>query len=178
MISGSQRIRVLLRPAKKGEEKTAFNIIEARVTWLEQKGISQWPRGHYLSVFSRAYFKKAREKGELWLLEQNGRAAACAVLLEQDERWGQDHTPAWYVHNLASCPHSPGAGAQLLALAEQEAARRGKRYVRLDCLTGSRKLNAYYRTKGYRFAGYWKQPEYHGNLRQKLLPTEDTRERP
>lgn len=166
----------VLRPAQKGEEKTAFNIIEARVTWLEQKGISQWPRGHYLSVFSQAYFKKAQEKGTLWLLEQNGRTTACAVLLEQDERWGQDNTPAWYVHNLASWPHCPGAGAQLLTLAEQEAARRGKRYLRLDCLTGARKLNAYYRTKGYRFAGYWKQPEYHGNLRQKLLQTEDTRE--
>lgn len=140
---------------------------------MEERAIRQWPRAHYLQVFNEAYFEKAARKGQLWLLEQTGLAVACAVLLTQDARWRYDRIPAWYVHNLAALPACPGAGALFLIRTEQEAARRGKRYVRLDCQTGARKLNAYYRQKGYRFAGYCKLPQYRGNLRQKLLLPEE-----
>ena len=167
--------KCVFRAARVGEGKLAFELISQRVTWMEQRGISQWPREHYLQVFNQDYFEAAAKQGQLWFLEQDGCPAACAVLLEEDERWGYDKQPSWYVHNLASLSTCPGAGALFLTLTEREAARRGKRYVRLDCLTGARKLNAYYRQKGYRFAGYWKQPQYRGNLRQKLIQTEGAR---
>lgn len=161
---------IVLRPARPGEGKTAGRLVEARVGWMEEKGIEQWPRKHYLAVYNPAYFEAAARRGELWVLEESGRILACAVILSRDERWrGREDASAWYVHNLASVPGAAGAGEMFLRLIEKEARRRKKCYLRLDCKTGARKINAYYREKGFRFAGYWGCPEYRGNLRQKKL---------
>lgn len=148
---------------------SVLSLLNRRIDWMEARGIFQWPREHYLAHYNRAYFEERAQNGELWLLKAGRRLLACAVLLERDERWGDDPTPACYVHNLAAEPDVPGAGARLLAYFEDLARRRGKKALRLDCKTGAKEINAYYRKKGFRFVGYWKQPEYGGNRREKIL---------
>ena len=167
---------LVLRRARRGEAEAAFRLVEGRVAWMEKTGISQWPRRHYLSVYNRAYFQAAVCRAELWLLFEGVRPLACAVVLTRDERWrGRDEASAWYVHNLASLPGVPGAGAAFLRLLEKEARRAQAEYLRLDCKTGARKINAYYRKKGFVFTGYWGNGEYRGNLRQKKLITGEER---
>lgn len=159
-----------LHQASPGQGGLAFALIERRISWMEQHGIEQWPRAHYLGVFNQDYFERAAGQGQLWLLRDSKAVLACAVVLEQDERWkGKDSAPAYYVHNLASLPQYPGAGGRLLVLLEEKALRDGKRFLRLDCKTGARKINAYYRRRGYQFAGYFRSEPYNGNLRQKPL---------
>ena len=139
----------------------ALALVEQRVTWLETKRIEQWARSHY---------ENAARLGRLWGLFEASRLVASAVLLDEDPRW-QDYekAPAWYVHNLASAVDKPGAGAEFLYWAEMKARKLKKQFLRLDCRTGAKKINAYYEEKGFLYAGECEEPFYKGTLRQKKL---------
>lgn len=148
----------------------ALALVEQRVTWLETKRIEQWERSHYLSRYNLAYFENAARLGRLWGLFEESRLVASAVLLDKDPRWkGFEDAPAWYVHNLASAVDKPGAGAEFLYWAEMKARELKKQFLRLDCRTGAKKINAYYEEKGFLYAGECEEPFYKGTLRQKKL---------
>lgn len=148
----------------------ALALVEQRVSWLETKGIEQWERSHYLSRYNLAYFENAARLGRLWGLFEESRLVASAVLLDKDSRWkGFEDAPAWYVHNLASAVDKPGAGAEFLYWAEMKARELKKQFLRLDCRTGAKKINAYYEEKGFLYAGECEEPFYKGTLRQKKL---------
>lgn len=161
--------RARLTRGKPADALAVVALLSNRIDWMEERGINQWPREHYLAHYNASYFEERARRGELWLLKDGSRLAACAVLLEWDERWGNDPIPAYYVHNLAADPDMPGAGGRLLTHFEDLARQAGKKALRLDCKTGAKAINAYYRKKGFRFVGYWKQPEYGGNRREKIL---------
>lgn len=164
----------LLTPGSVQQACAAFGVIQRRIEWMEQRGIEQWPRKHYLRLFNRAYFEQAARKKQLWLLKWENTVLACAVVLDQDDRWQKKpFVPAYYIHNFASLPEYPGAGGRLLALLEAKALQDGKTCLRLDCKTGSAPLNRYYRRRGYAFAGYFRSAVYNGNLRQKNLSLAD-----
>jgi ribosomal protein S18 acetylase RimI-like enzyme len=63
---------------------------------------------------------------------------------------------AGYVHRLMVDRSSaqPGTGRLLLRAAERRVAAAGRAFVRLDCLAGNTRLNAYYLSAGYRVVGY------------------------
>lgn len=48
----------------------------------------------------------------------------------------------------------PGTGRFLLCAAERRVAAEGRAFVRLDCLAGNARLNAYYLDAGYRVVGH------------------------
>ncbi|GAA3770999.1 GNAT family N-acetyltransferase [Streptomyces chiangmaiensis] len=74
---------------------------------------------------------------------------------EDEDAWGPQPPTAGYVHRLmvdhSSVP--PGTGLQLLRVAERRVAEAGLPLVRLDCLAGNERLNAYYLNAGYQVAG-------------------------
>ena len=82
-----------LRPAGPGEGDAALELIRRRVAWMDEKGIDQWNRSGYLNYYPAEFFRREAEAGRLYFLYgAAGERMACAVLLEEDERW-EDHPP-------------------------------------------------------------------------------------
>jgi GNAT superfamily N-acetyltransferase len=83
----------------------------------------------------------------------DGEAVAVVRLLWTDRRFwgGRDEGDAAYVHSLAVRRDlaGRGIGAAVLAWAEREAAARGRRFLRLDCLAANAGLTAYYERAGF-----------------------------
>lgn len=158
------------RPAGENEAAAVFSLIQKRMAWMKDRGISQWEIGVYDKVYPLAYYARKAKKGELFVLtDENTRLAAAGVLLEADRRWEADPAPALYLHNFVSSPNAPGAGDDFLCLAEAQAKRSGKRFFRLDSAKENTALAAYYRSHGYEEAGFCTEGSYHGVLRQKRL---------
>ena len=62
-----------------------------------------------------------------------------------------------------------GAGRALLRFCEELSRQEGREVVRLDCQLGNRKLNDFYESLGYEYAGPMVEGEYEGIKREKKL---------
>lgn len=118
------------------------------------RGITgQWRPGE----LDEDHFRRVIAEGEVWLAESgDGRTAGAWELWWEDEAaWGPQPPVAGYVHRLMVDRGAvvPGAGRRLLRAAERRVAEAGRTCVRLDCLEGNERLNAYYREAGYRVVG-------------------------
>lgn len=103
------------------------------------------------------HFRRVMARGEVWLAEAaDGRALGAWELWWEDEAaWGPQPPVAGYVHRLMvdRTTAAPGTGRLLLSAAERRVAEAGRTCVRLDCLAGNERLNAYYGEAGYRVVG-------------------------
>lgn len=148
-----------------------FSLILSRVAWMDEKGIRQWNVTGYAEAYPREYYREQARQGRLYVLRREGRAAAAAVLLEEDPRWegAAPAVPAYYVHNLAGALEAPGAGSELLEDIEALARSRGRTRVRLDCAVDNGPLNRWYEARGYYPVGGCTDGPYVGTLREKVL---------
>ncbi|AWE54931.1 N-acetyltransferase [Streptomyces nigra] len=113
----------------------------------------QWQPGQ----LDEGHFRRVMEMGEVWVAEAEGRVAGAWELWWDDEdAWGPQPPIAGYVHRLMvdRALAWPGAGRLLSRAAEERDAEAGRAYVRLDCLAGNARLNAYYLEAGYRVVGH------------------------
>ena len=70
------------------EVPAVFALFEARIAWMEQKGLHQWNKTGYLSFYNLDYFESQQRQGQLYCLKNAEDAiVAAAVLLRQDVRW-------------------------------------------------------------------------------------------
>jgi ribosomal protein S18 acetylase RimI-like enzyme len=124
--------------------------------WMLAQGITgQWQPGQ----LDEEHFRTAMASGEVWLAETEtgGRlAGAWELWWEDEDAWGPQPPVAGYVHRLMvdRAGARPGTGRSLLRAAERRAAAAGRTFVRLDCLAGNARLNAYYLDAGYRIVGH------------------------
>lgn len=159
-----------LMQAKMSDLYEAYSIIVERVKWMNENGIHQWNVTGYLERYSIKYFKECIENGTLYIMKRNGKTEAIAVLLEKDLRWGESkEDTAYYIHNFASRLKNKGLGKIMIGEIEKLAARKNKKYVRLDCPVNNSKLNEYYRKAGYEMRGQCDEIVYKGNLREKKI---------
>ncbi|GAA4888602.1 GNAT family N-acetyltransferase [Streptomyces coeruleoprunus] len=133
---------------------TLVRLRDDAARWMLANGITgQWQPGQ----LDEDHFRRAMAGGEVWLAEADGRVAGAWELWWEDEdAWGPQPPVAGYVHRLMvdrTCAR-PGTGRLLLRAAERRVAEAGRMLVRLDCLAGNARLNAYYRNAGYRVAGH------------------------
>ncbi|MCX5317677.1 GNAT family N-acetyltransferase [Streptomyces sp. NBC_00154] len=121
--------------------------------WMLAQGVTgQWQPGE----LGGDHFRKIMDSGEVWLAEAAERVVGAWELWWEDEdAWGPQPPTAGYVHRLmvdhSSVPS--GTGRQLLRVAERRVAEAGRELVRLDCLAGNARLNAYYLSAGYQVVG-------------------------
>ncbi|MFD9460693.1 GNAT family N-acetyltransferase [Streptomyces sp. NPDC060027] len=122
--------------------------------WMLAQGITdQWQPGE----LDTGHFRRVMTSGEVWLAEAAGRLAGAWELWWTDEdAWGPQPPVAGYIHRLmvdrSSAP--PGTGRLLLQAAERRVTAAGRDVVRLDCLAGNTRLNAYYLNAGYQVVGH------------------------
>lgn len=92
------------------------------------------------------------EKGVTYAAWMDGNLVATLLLLWEDAMmWGEQPPIAAYVHQLAVKDgyHGRGIGEKLLDWAGQQAVKRGRRLVRLDCPPTNTGLRTYYETHGF-----------------------------
>ena len=165
----------IFRKAKAEEVDKAFDLVVARMRWMDKKGIRQWNVTGYIERFPHEYYADQQRRGNLYVLAESttGRIVCIGVVKPDCDRWieegWKDIESALYIHNLASAPDCPGAGGYFLLEAEDMARRMGKAYFRLDSAADNGKINAYYDQRGYDIVGTCRHGLYHGLLRQKSL---------
>ncbi|GGV89187.1 N-acetyltransferase [Streptomyces gelaticus] len=122
--------------------------------WMLAQGVTgQWRPGE----LGEDHFRRVMASGEVWIAETHGRVAGAWELWWADEdAWGPQPPVAGYVHRLMVDRGTarPGAGRLLLRAAERRVAAAGRAFVRLDCLAGNTRLNAYYADDGYRLVSH------------------------
>lgn len=146
--------RLSFRLAGTADLATVVRLRDDAARWMLARGVTgQWRPGE----LGEDHFRRVMTTGEVWLAEAGGRVAGAWELWWDDEgAWGPQPPVAGYVHRLMvdrdSAP--PGTGRLLLRAAERRVAAVGRTVVRLDCLAGNARLNAYYRDAGYRVVGH------------------------
>ena len=161
------------RRAEEHEVSAVFELIMARVRWMDEVGIRQWNVTDYAGCYPPTHYEAARQRGDLFVMtDEGGVILACAVLRQDDERWPQpmqEAHPAFYLHHLATRVGAKGAGRMFLQLAEEYAMNQGKTRFRLDSADDNAFLTDYYTQQGYVPVGTCVDGLYSGILREKVL---------
>lgn len=157
-------------------EKDVDAIIELRARvaeWLAQRGIDMWqsplPRGRIHSWVAQHALYVHRDRDSL--------VGTIALLDEDPDVWGDDWSPAKYVHLLMVDRVHAGhnLGGRTLEEAEALARAAGARYVRLDAGADIEPLQRWYEQRGYESVGtrtFSDGPDaFVVTLRQKALVT-------
>ena len=162
--------RYVFREIKDSEIPVMFQLILARMKWMDEVGIRQWNVTKYDEVYPLRYYEEKHRAGQVFVLEDTceQQIVCAAVLKEHDERW-EDDPPALYLRNFASKIGRKGVGLVFMEKAEAYAARIGKKYFRLDSADENIPLARYYELQGYVPVGRCVDGEYSGILRQKQL---------
>jgi GNAT superfamily N-acetyltransferase len=129
------------------------------VKWLAAKGLDQWQPapGEEEALRRRVRERLARsiERGECYLLYDGPHAVATITVdnYADPEFWRPEDEPdsALYAHRMVVRRSEAGRdlGAVLIDWAEQLAADRGKKWVRLDARRTNTALHDYYRAHGF-----------------------------
>ena len=162
----------VFRQVKDNEVAVAFQIILDRIKWMDDVGLEHWNVYQYDKLFPLEYYEETQRQGRLFALEESDSSEIVCVgaLCESDSRW-KDDALALYLHNFASKVGKGGAGALFLLFAEDYARLQGKTYLRLDMLSNSPGLQAYYEKNGFQHCGSCVDGFYHGELFQKRIVT-------
>ena len=161
------------RKAERQEVPMVFELIMARVRWMDEVGIRQWNVTDYAGCYPLRHYEAARQRGDLFVMtDEENTILACAVLRQEDERWPaamQAAQPACYLHHFATRTGEKGLGRSFLRMAEAYALRQGKTRFRLDSADDNAFLADYYTAQGYAAVGHCTDGLYRGILREKTL---------
>ncbi|WP_273653685.1 GNAT family N-acetyltransferase [Cellulomonas fimi] len=116
--------------------------------WMADRGVDQWPRGS----LPRDRVEAQVAAGEWWVVrDAHGLAATIRLLWSDPDFWGDDATPAVYVHGLmvARRRSGDGLGGALLDWAAAHGREAGVARFRLDCRTSNPALRRYYEGQGF-----------------------------
>ena len=162
---------IVFREIREAEIPQMFELIRARIAWMDEQGMRSWNTTNYLQRYPLEYYAEEARRHQLFVLadESRGKLLSAAVLLRQDERWS-DNAPAIYIHNFVSAFGEKGAGSLFLQHTEAHARRLGLSLVRLDSIENNAAISAYYDSRGYAAVGKCEDGPYHGVLREKRLP--------
>src|SRR5262249_7385936 len=122
-------------------------ILEEAARWLLSRGVNQWP-----ATVGRDRIAAQAERRQFYLAWDGPDAVGTFSLQPADvEMWGKQPDDALYLHSLAVRGSHRGLRRQRLSGAAQEAPRRRKRYLRLDCDAANPALRLYYEGAGYAY---------------------------
>ena len=147
-----------------------YELFIKRIDWMDKEGIKQWNVTNYIEAYPKNYYKKQIEERHLYVMTNSNKVVGAIVLLEEDDRWGDNHTcSAYYLHNFVTDIQTKGIGKKILKSVEELARKNNKSKLRLDCAEDNDFLNNYYENAGYLLVGKCTEGLYKGNKREKNL---------
>ncbi|MFC8191206.1 GNAT family N-acetyltransferase [Cellulomonas sp. NPDC057328] len=161
----------VVEPARAEDVDAILALRAALEEWMEGAGVVQWPRGS----LPRARVEAQLAAGE-WHVVRGGPGEVVGtlrLLWSDPDFWGDDPTPAVYVHGLMTARSrvGTGLGGALLAWAAARGRTAGVGLLRLDCRTTNPALRALYERHGFTAVGRRDFPTFSATLLQKPLGT-------
>ena len=141
-----------IRRAHSGDAETSAAIIEEVADWGVSEGSPSWIPGSFTGPESVGMSRLRGDiaAGSLYLVWRGASAVATFSLLERDPIfWPGAGDEALYLHRFAVRRAAAGSGRQVVAWCLQEAQRRGRSFVRLDCLAENPGIRRYYERLGF-----------------------------
>ncbi|WP_281284605.1 GNAT family N-acetyltransferase [Cellulomonas composti] len=141
--------------------------------WMTAHGIEQWPVGSQ----SAARIAAGVADGQWWVLRDDaGVVAAVRIVRTDPDYWGDDDTPALYVHGLMVDRRASGSGLGrgLVEWAGRRAAAEGVAWLRLDHRSSNPHLDALYGSWGFEPVAETDRPGYLVVLMQRPVAPEAT----
>ncbi|AEI13638.1 nucleoside/nucleotide kinase family protein [Cellulomonas gilvus] len=154
------------RPAGPGDVAAVHALRRDLEEWMAERGIDQWPVGS----LPRERVAAQVAAGQWWVVEDDeGVLATVRVVPADPEYWGEDTTPALYVHGLmvARRAGGRGLGRALVEWAHARAQRAGAVWLRLDHRASNPHLDALYRSWGFEAVGESERPGFRVVLMQR-----------
>ncbi|KAF9098908.1 hypothetical protein BGX23_004722 [Mortierella sp. AD031] len=164
------------RQAKPHELDIFIDILERAALWMEANKLNQWIPGSFIAPKTRAHIENTISLGNAFFIIKASAASSSFTSEPKtpssdnetiigtftlnytdpfDEMlWtdlAEDWTDAVYLHRLVVEREYKGygLGPKALMFAELEGLKRGKHYLRLDCMADNKLLKAYYREKAH-----------------------------
>ncbi|KSW29952.1 GNAT family N-acetyltransferase [Cellulomonas sp. B6] len=137
--------------------------------WMADRAIDQWPVGSLPA--ERIAAQVAR--GEWWVVrDADGLRGTLRVLDTDPEFWGEDDTPALYLHGLMVARRASGAGLgrALVEWAHGRARDAGVPWLRLDHRASNPHLDDVYRSWGFEALAETDRPGFAVVLMQRPVP--------
>jgi GNAT superfamily N-acetyltransferase len=134
--------------------EVAAEILDEAASWLAERGLPGWEPASFRKpgTFEHEALLSVYRSGDLYLAQEDGHPVATVSLLWEDVIYWPDAPPvAVYVHRFAVRRDAAGRRLGLLVLewVEDEARKRGRAYVRLNCMTDDAGIRAYYERAGF-----------------------------
>jgi GNAT superfamily N-acetyltransferase len=151
-VIGSARPDPGLRVARSDSPEISAAIIEEVAAWGTAQGFPSWTPGSFNGPDSRGVSHLLGDiaAGGLCLVWRGDAAVATVSLLENDPIfWPEAGDEALYLHRFAVRRSAAGAGRTAVLWCIDEARRRGRTFVRLDCLEDNPGIRRYYESLGF-----------------------------
>ncbi|CAM4113938.1 GNAT family N-acetyltransferase [Zobellia nedashkovskayae] len=147
----------MVRSAKLSEIPQILNITRACAAAMIKNGIYQWNEDYP----NKEAFELDIERGELYVLEEDGRIIGTIVLstLMDEEyvpiEWLTPSNNNIYIHRVSVHPDLQGKGyaQKLMAFAENYARENKFASVRLDTFSQNKRNQKFYETRGFERLG-------------------------
>ncbi|KAG0064598.1 acyl-CoA N-acyltransferase [Linnemannia elongata] len=169
------------RTAKPDELDIFIDILERAALWMEANKLNQWIPGSFVAPKTRAHIENTISIGNAYFIIKSSSASTSdnndskdnetiigTFTLNYTDPFDQmlwtdlvdDWSDAVYLHRLVVEREYKGygLGPKALHFAELEGLKRGKHYLRLDCMADNKLLKTYYREK----AGFKEFEDYPG----------------
>jgi GNAT superfamily N-acetyltransferase len=141
-----------VRPATADQVEISASILEDAADRGAAQGHRSWAPGNFTGPDARgiARLRSDVETSSLFLVWIGDAAVATFSLLEKDVMyWPTAVDDALYLHRFAVQRTAAGTGRRAIDWMVTEAQRRGRAYLRLDCLADNPGICQYYESAGF-----------------------------
>lgn len=148
---------LVISPATRADIDAMVQILSEGVAYKQQHGDDSWGSG----LYTKAEVKGLLQTGSAHVARLDNEPVGTLLLQWTDDIIWENDSGAGYVHQLAvkNSFHGQNLGTQILDWAAAEAAKHGKKYLRLDCHSDNKKLCAYYESQGFIQVGHKSIPD-------------------
>lgn len=137
---------------------------------MVKQGLNQWTP----SIFSLTLMENYLAEREVYLLNFEEKPVGIFTLQDSDPSyWGDRNDNQYdYLHRLAILPEYRGLhlGEAMIQFAEKRVQAKGKRGLRLDCVSHLESLNQFYSRQGYEFVDKQNMGTREVHLYEKRFP--------
>jgi hypothetical protein len=141
-----------IRVAHADNVVASAEILEAAARWGALSGRPSWRPGSFAGLESTGIsrLRDDLQHHSLYVMWIDNDTVATFSLLESDALfWPAAGDEALYLHRFAVRRSAAGCGDHAIAWSVAEARRRGRAYLRLDCLAENQRIRRYYECHGF-----------------------------